>query len=271
MTGLFERLRPAKSPGKARGSKGATRKASGTGRAPKRPAVWLNRLLILAGAGVVLAAAGQAWLTVQAIPVQRITVTGELEHTQADAVQTLVQASLQGGFLGADLQRMRAELEGLPWIHRAAVRRRWPAALEIHVTEQLPIARWGEDGFLNYEGGIFHSDRADEWQDLPILVGPEGSAPALMARYQRLRDMLNPLGLTVAELAVDPLGQVDVRLEGGMELALGKERFFERMQRFVSLYRLELVERSAEIERVDLRYERGVAVRFADPSHVAGL
>ena len=41
---------------------------------------------------------------VQSLPVQRISVTGELEHTQAQVVQDIVQLSLAGGFLKADLQ-----------------------------------------------------------------------------------------------------------------------------------------------------------------------
>ena len=88
----------------------------------------------------------QAWIKLQSIPVQQISVTGELEHTQREVVQEMIQPSLVGGFLGADLQSIRQQLEGLPWVYEATVRRKWPAALEIHVVEQLPIARWGEAG-----------------------------------------------------------------------------------------------------------------------------
>ena len=178
----------------------------------------------------------------------------------------MVQASLSGGFLGADLQRMREQLQGLPWIFEATVRRRWPAALEIHVVEQLPIARWGTDGFLNHEGGVFHTEREGDWESLPLLRGPDGSAPALMAKYQRLLEKLAPLGLTVQQLDVDERGQVDAVLAGGMRLALGQEDFRERMQRFATIYRRELAARRDQVTAVDLRYASGIAVRFSTPS-----
>ena len=168
-------------------AKGATRNTSVAAEQPRAPSAWLNRLLVLAGAGVVLAAAAQAYVTVLEIPVQRVGVTGELEHTQAELVQEMVQPSLAGGFLKADLQHMREQLEGLPWIYRATVRRKWPNALEIHVVEQLPIARWGQDGFLNHEGEIFRSGKSGAGESLPLLQGPEGTAKALMANYQRAR------------------------------------------------------------------------------------
>lgn len=255
---------------------GATRKAPAPAataavKAQRKPSAWLNRIIILAGAGVVLAAALQAYITLQSIPVQHVTVTGELEHTQTGLIQDMIQPALVGGFLHADLQRIRAELEALPWIYRATVQRRWPNALEIHVVEQLPIARWGDSGFLNHEGEVFPSDSSQEWQALPRLNGPADSARALVAGYQRLVDLLAPLDLSVAQLTVDERGQVEVVLAGGMRLLLGSEDYLERMNRFIELYRMELAARAAEVERVDLRYETGVAVAFIESSRVAGI
>lgn len=253
-----------------RSSQGATRKAPAV-KAQRAPSTWLNRLIILTGAGVVMIAALQAFITLQAIPVQHIIVTGELEHTRTEVVQDLVQPALVGGFLRADLQLIRAQLEELPWIYRATVQRRWPNALEIHVVEQLPIARWGESGFLNHEGEVFQSGDSQDWRNLPRLQGPEGDTRALVAGYQRLVEILAPLHLSVAQLTVDERGQVEVVLSGGMRVLLGNRDFLERMHRFVAIYRTELAARAAQVERVDLRYETGIAVTFAEPSTVAGI
>jgi len=252
-------------------AQGATRKSPAV-KAPRKPSAWLNRLIILTGAGVVTVAALQAYITLQSIPVEQVTVTGELEHTQTDLIQDMIQPALVGGFLRADLQRIRLELEELPWIYRATVQRRWPNALEIDVVEQLPIARWGDSGFLNHEGEVFHSNSSQEWQALPRLDGPEGSAATLVAGYQRILEILAPLHLAVAQLVVDERGQVQVVLEGGMQLLLGSEDFLERMHRFVAIYRAELAARAEDVERVDLRYKKGIAVAFTEESsRVAGI
>jgi cell division protein FtsQ len=250
-------------------SHGATRKAA-PARTPRKPSAWLNRLIVLTAAGIVLVAAAQAFIALQAIPVQRIIVTGELEHTRTEVIQDLIQPALVGGFLGADLQLIRTQLEELPWIYRATVQRRWPNALEINVVEQLPIARWGENGFLNHEGEVFQSENSRDWQNLPRLQGPEGDARALVAGYQRLLEILAPLHLSVAQLTLDERGQVEVSLNGGIQILLGSEDFLERMQRFVALYSRELGAGAAAVERVDLRYETGAAVTFTEPSRVAG-
>lgn len=251
-------------------AQGATRKVPVV-KTRRQPSAWLNRIIILTGAGVVLVAALQGYITLQSIPVEYITVTGELEHTQTGLIQDMIQPALVGGFLHADLQRIRAQLEELPWIYRATVQRRWPNALDIHVVEQLPIARWGDSGFLNHEGEVFQSGSSRDWQALPRLQGPDGSASALVAGYQRLVEILGPLHLPVTQLTVDERGQVEVLLAGGMKILLGSDNFLERMHRFVALYRAQLAERAADVERVDLRYETGVAVAFTGSSAVAGL
>jgi cell division protein FtsQ len=251
------------------GAKGATRRVETQERPPRNHA-WLNWLLILVGAGVVVAAAVQAYSTLQSIPVQHIVVTGQLEHTRTEALQEMVQPALVGGFLRADLQRIRQQLEALPWIYEASVRRRWPNALEIDVVEQLPIARWGDNGFLNHEGQVFRPSNDSDWQALPLLQGPEGAARTLMATYQRMVELLSAVGLAVTRLAVDERGQVEAELEGGIRLLLGGSDFLERMHRFLAIYRSELAARAGDVERVDLRYESGIAVAFREPPLVAG-
>jgi cell division protein FtsQ len=245
-------------------AKGATRQRAAAVQKAPRSFVWLNRILILLGAGVVLVAALKAYIALQAIPVERISVSGELNHTRTTAVQQMVQPALAGGFLGADLQRVREQLEALPWIYEANVRRRWPNALEIHVVEQLPIARWGEDGFLNHEGEVFRPSDGQAWQSLPLLAGPEGTAESLMASYRRIGEMLAPLHLKVEQLLVDERGEVEAVLAGGIRLVLGSEDFLERMRRFVRVYRTELAPVAGRVQRVDLRYADGVAVAFAE-------
>lgn len=251
--------------------RGATRNAARTVKRVKKPSIWFNRVLILFGAAVVAVAATEAYLTVKRLPVQRISVTGELEHTQAQAVQDMVQPELAGGFLNADLHQIRRQLEGLPWIYEASVRRKWPAALEIHVVEEVPIARWGEDGFLNHEGGIFHSAKSGDWDSLPRLSGPPGSSARLMGKYLRMVEILVPLDIAVQQLSMDERGQVEAVLDGGARMHLGGSEFLPRLHRFVAVYTRELAGRSGEIERVDLRYESGVAVAFHESPPVAGL
>lgn len=250
-------------------AKGATRKQPAQAAVRPRTALgWVNRLLILLGIGTVAVAATQAWLFLSGIQVERIAVKGELTNTRTEAVQRIVQPALAGGFLGTDLGEVQAQLEALPWIYEASVRRVWPNALEIHVVEQLPIARWGDSGFLNHEGQVFRPSQRTGSAQLPLLTGPDDAASTMMATYLRLVDLLKPLGLRIAQLGMDDRGEIEAVLAGGQRLMIGGEDFLERMQRFTRLYRIELQAQMASVERVDLRYQHGIAVAWRDNAQV---
>ncbi len=72
-------------------AKGATRNRPPRSVTPKAPSVWLHRVLILGAVAFVLTVGVQAYLHVHSLPVRHITIAGEMEHTQAEVVQELVQ------------------------------------------------------------------------------------------------------------------------------------------------------------------------------------
>lgn len=265
-------------PRKARRKQAVARRGRGPARPDwlRRPSAaalgrWLNSGLLLCALALVLLLSQRAWEGLLSRPVGRIAVSGKLEHLQQDALRRVVTEGLDGGFVGADLDALRDRLEALPWVYRANVRRRWPDTLEIAVREQLPIARWGDRGFLNHEAELFSPRTAERWQGLPTIDGPAGSEQQLMDYYRRLRDLLEPLDLVISSLEQDERGQLLVRLDSGLALRLGDEAFQLRVQRFIDLYRKDLQERGGEVASVDMRYAQGAAVAFNEQPRLAAM
>lgn len=238
---------------------------------PAALARWLNRLLLASGLAIVLLVGQHAWNALVSMPVGRIAVAGTLDVLRQDALQSAVQQALDGGFVAADLSRVRESLEALPWVYSASVRRRWPDTLDIRVVEQLPIARWGDSGFMNHQGEVFAGRGHESWSELPVIHGPAGSEQRLMQHYQRLRDLLAAAELSVVRLEQDSLGQLHAELQSGLRINLGNESFLLRVQRFLDLYRNDLVQRAEQVARVDLRYAKGAAVLFHEPPQLAAV
>ena len=46
-------------------------------------------------------------------------------------------------------------IEALPWVARVSVRRTWPDAVSLYITEQVPVARWNSQQLLNAAGQPF--------------------------------------------------------------------------------------------------------------------
>jgi len=221
-----------------------------------------------------VALAGLIFVGIEALrslPVERIVVTGKLENLRQEALRAALSDELDQGLLFLSLRDLQRTLEALPWVYQAQLRRRFPGTLEVSVVEQLPIARWGDDAFLNHEARIIEVADGERWQALPQIRGPLNSEARLMNHYQRLLDRLRPLSLNPISLSEDDYGQLRVGLDNGLDLQLGDRDFSLRLQRFLQLWSSDLQNNSQAVQRVDMRYESGAAVAFDQTPQLAGL
>ena len=225
------------------------------------------RTSVIAGFVICVGASAYGAKHVYSLPIEQLVITGATENVPADLIKTLVAPTLAGGFFAADLDAIRADLERIPWVYRAAVRRQWPDTVVVTVEEQRPIARWGNQGFLNHEGVFFVGEQSTLFELLPQLWGPDSSAPHMMRHYQQVESLLQDTDLQVVSLEQDEIGQVNLTLDNGIGIALGTEHFLQRMQRFIVLWERHLD--GQHVARIDMRYSHGAAVTFRHQSQLA--
>lgn len=197
-------------------------------------------------------------------PIARVSVQGDLHYVSHEAVAERVAPFVQASFFSVDLASMRRELEQMPWIAEAEVRRVWPDQVLIRLEEQLPVARWGDEALLNNQGVAFAPGELGGYEQLPKLWGPQRAQQQIMQQYQLLSQLLRPLDFTVARLELRERGSWFLTTGRGMELLLGRDHVVEKMRRFVSVYEKALKEHNTNIARVDLRYPNGLAVAWRE-------
>ena len=200
----------------------------------------------------------------EGIIIQKVSITGDLRYTKEKQLTKSLEPLTKTSILFVDLNLIQNHLEAIPSIHRAKIRRHWPYRLDIHLTEQSPIARWGSSKLINNQGEIFESSgNSNDWIHLPRLDGPRGTAAEVIAIYRKIKEVLNQTGEYVSSLKTGGLGQLEITLNGGTKLFLKKENFLFGLRRFISLSdRLNFQDR--DIERVDLRYVNGFAIALKE-------
>lgn len=196
------------------------------------------------------------------LPLRVIEVNGEFTHLQHAAVQARVLESIEGGFFTVNMQAVRDAVRGMPWVEEVSVRRVWPDTLRMHVTEQLPLARWNADSLVNLHGEIFRPDGLSELAGLPHLYGDDEMAPQVVGFYLRLRRALVDDGLQVQRVRLNARNEWEMSFEGGLSVMLGNQDVGVRLQDFLRVYPQLRGSMPRVPERIDMRYEHGFAVRW---------
>lgn len=221
---------------------------------------------VLAGLLAAALLAGTTWgvITLRdpaTLPIRAVKVEGRFTHVTAQALQQAVADAATGGFLSVDVDAIRRAALSLPWVHSVGVRRVWPDTLRLTVTEQIAVARWGEQGLINSDGDVFTPDPSSFPPGLPELRGPAGTEDAVLSQYRAMNQALAPLKLRITRLELDERRAWRLYMGGGMELVLGREQAEARLQRFINIYPALQAAEPPGIARVDMRYSNGFALQ----------
>ncbi|NIY48039.1 cell division protein FtsQ [Cedecea colo] len=201
----------------------------------------------------------------QRLPLSRLVVTGDRHYTRNDDIrQSILALGPPGTFMTQDVNIIQQQIERLPWIKQASVRKQWPDELKIHLVEYVPIARWNDQHMIDAEGNAFSvpAERTGK-QTLPMLSGPEGSEGEVLQGYRAMGQVLAKDKFTLKEAAMTARRSWQLTLNNGIKLNLGRGDTMKRLSRFVELYPVLQQQGQADskvVSYVDLRYDSGAAV-----------
>ncbi|MDR1648341.1 MAG: FtsQ-type POTRA domain-containing protein [Zoogloeaceae bacterium] len=221
-------------------------------------------LLFVTGAAMLLAA-GVIWMSRQPFaPVRVVRLSAPLKHVAWQDLEEAVQTQGQGNFFLVSLERLRATLETMPWVRRAMVQRVWPDQLLVTLEEHQPVARWGQSDteWVNHFGEVFAAPLTiGTTPRLPRFSGSADASVILLRQYEVAARTFAPLGVKPTALSFSSRRALDIRLDNGLLLRLGREQgkapVAARLARFVAVWPQEVAGRTPPPQIADLRYPNG--------------
>ncbi|QCR37155.1 cell division protein FtsQ [Nissabacter sp. SGAir0207] len=202
------------------------------------------------------------------LPLSRLVVTGERHYTTNDDIrQAILALGSPGTFMTQDVDVIQQQIERLPWIKQASVRKQWPDELKIHLVEYVPVARWNDLHMVDADAKSFSvpSERVGK-QTLPLLYGPEGSEQDVLQGYRTMSQTLAASKFTLKIVSMTARHSWQLALDNDIRIDLGRDDRAGRLQRFIELFPVlqqQAQTDSKRISYVDLRYDTGAAVGWA--------
>jgi cell division protein FtsQ len=160
----------------------------------------------------------------QRLPLSKLVVTGDRHYTRNDDIrQSILALGAPGTFMTQDVNIIQSQIERLPWIKQASVRKQWPDELKIHLVEYVPIARWNDQHMVDADGNSFSvpSDRTSN-VNLPMLSGPEGSENEVLQGYRDMGKVLAKDKFTLKMAAMTARRSWQLTLDNDIDHTVGQ-------------------------------------------------
>lgn len=205
----------------------------------------------------------KAWLTdEQSLPLTSLILTGEMQHVSSDEVRGVLKEQKDRlNFFTLEIAQIQKQLEEMPWVYSASIRKQWPNTIKIHIVEQSIIAIWNNSALLNQAGDIIHASPEGISDQYIKLNGEDEFAKQVLQTYLEVEQLLKVNKFKIKLLSSDKRNSSNIILDNGIELRLGKEQKLDRIQRFLSVF--PLIENKYDIDTIDyfdLRYDTGIAI-----------
>lgn len=205
----------------------------------------------------------KSWLTdEQSVPLTSLILTGPREHVSENEVRSvLIKQKDRLNFFTLEIAQIQRQLEDMPWVYSASIRKRWPDTLKIHIVEQSIVAIWNDRALLNRFGEIIDASPDTLHKQYVVLYGGDEFSNEILTTYIKINQLLKVNKFKIASLKSDKRQSSEIILENGIALRLGQEQKLDRIQRFLSVY--PLLQNSYDITTisyVDLRYDTGFAI-----------
>ncbi len=220
--------------------------------------------LALALVALPVVAVVNGWIGAERFPLRKLRVTSQFERVDPQLLRQTVLPYAKQGFFAVRLEDAQNAVSKLPWVDRAEVRKHWPDVLEIRLIEHKPFARWGADRLLSQQGRLLPIKGIEVPKGLPQLDGPDARAADVVELYNESREMFAPTGVDVRGIALDQRGSWSLTLGNAAQVVVGRgdEDARLRLARFARLMPKLLSQEGRPLQRADLRYTNGFALRW---------
>jgi len=226
--------------------------------------------------------------------IKEIKVLGRFDQIDGALVKQKVEAALEGNYFSVSLYRLENEIRQIPWVFSASLRRQWPSTIVVEVVEVQPVAKWGENKWLNFTGDLVDrqpGSNQETIRDLPILNGLESDRQIVWNAFQQWSERFSSRGLSLDELRLGLTGLWHLKLSLGalsinsdqsnaesgeplvapsqVTMVVGKTDAFLNIERFIKVLDQELIIQFPEMKSIDLRYPNGFAISWVGSGPVS--
>jgi cell division protein FtsQ len=226
-------------------------------------------------------------------PIAQIMMVNKLNEQDANQLQHIISSEMNGGFFSLNIELLREEIETLAWIDIVSVRKKWPESVYVDIKEKQVSARWlmsdnsrftinklkqqswNNKNLISDKAIVFSTtltqEQFEKYKQLALLSVPDHSLKEGLEKCQKIDEKVKHSDLKVLRCFQDQRLSWFVELDNGFQLYLGQQKnrenkevdnIIKRTELFISAYEEIFKKYEQDIERIDMRYTNGFAIKW---------
>ena len=216
----------------------------------------------LIAVAIVVIAGILATKTIEDVSIKTIEIQSALNKVSKSEIRTIAENYMHDGFFTVDLDSFEKQLNDIPWVYRANIKRQWPSKLVIEISEQQPYFRWGESHLINRYAEMFYVGDTQQYASLPLLLGVKGRERYLIDLYYKYSARFRQVGTDILKLKEDARYDKEITLVDGISINVGREQIDKQIERCLYSFAMFTKAERKAIASIDLRHSNGFAIRW---------
>ncbi len=199
-----------------------------------------------------------------------VTISGEAQLSETE-ILALAGISPKNSLPFFDAAQARKNLEALPLIKQASVRKLYPDRIVIEIVERTPVALWQKDGDVKTiaaDGAVIDEMRDQRFAALPFVVGD--GANERLAEFTALLDASAELRPKIVAGVLIGERRWNLKMKSGIEVKLPERDPLSAMATLVSLQRQSRI-LDRDILSLDLRVDGKAFARLSEDAAAARI
>jgi cell division protein FtsQ len=190
-------------------------------------------------------------------------------RTTTDTATILAALGAHAGtpILAVNPAHAKEQLEALPWVRSAAIERRLPGTIYVHLVERQPLAVWQHDSkleLIDRDGTVIPVTDLSRFAKLPTVVGGDAARRGAAELIDLLANEPDLAARVTAAVLVGDR-RWNLRIDGAIDVMLPEDDPASAWARLATLERTSrLLQR--DVQTVDMRLPDRLVMRVSDPA-----
>ena len=163
-------------------------------------------------------------------------------------------------FFNFKINILKKEIEKVPWVKSADIRRVYPGEIKIYIEEHVPIAIWNNKSYMNDTGDIFFI--RDIEKKLPVINSNKNRNKIMFVYFSLLLKYISDYNfdIKIKKIEENDIRSLSAYLSSGIIVKFGSKDIKDKIHTFIKLYKTLNSSDLEKIGYIDMRYSNGFSI-----------